>query len=137
MSFQNGIANCDERINTIKEKIHAYQSKAVLSKLLGGLLGEQFGGLGGISVGWEKKVENLKVGMKMIEIEKMVYKAHEQQRKATLPLLFEKYSAQLAQYLELSQEEVNLEMLEQGSYLEMCRESLNQRDFIKKMCGVA
>jgi hypothetical protein len=137
MSFQNGITNCDERINSLKEKIHAYQSKAVLSKLFGGLFGEEFCGLGGISVGWEKKVENLKVGMKMVEIEKMVYKAHEQQRKATLPLLFEKYSAQLAQYLELSQEEVNLEFMEQGSYLEMCRESLNQRDFIKKMCGVA
>jgi hypothetical protein len=134
MSYQIVYDNCDERIASLKAKITAYEGKATLSKLFGALLDRS---LGGYSAGWEKKVENLKVGVKMVQIEKMIYKAHEQQRKATLPLLFEKYDAQLAQHLEFSQEEVNLEVMEQGSYLEMCRNSLTQRDYIKKMCGVA
>jgi len=134
MSYQIAYDNCDERITTLKKKMDAYEAKASLSKLFGVILDPK---LGEHSAGWAKKVENLKVGVKMVQIEKMVYKAHEQQRKATLPLLFEKYDAQLAQYLEFSQEEVNLEMMEQGSYLEMCRNSLTQRDYIKKMCGVA
>jgi len=134
MSYQIAYDNCDERIASLKKKMDAYEAKASLSKMLGALLAPK---LGEHSAGWAKKVENLKVGVKMVQIEKMIYKAHEQQRKATLPLLFEKYDAQLAQHLEFSQEEVNLEMMEQGSYLEMCRHSLTQRDYIKKMCGVA
>jgi len=133
MSYQVAYNNCDERIASLKAKVTIYESKANLSKLFGEILDP---GLGKYSTGWNKKVENLKVGIKMIQIEKMIYKAHEQQRKTTLPLLFEKYSAQLAQHLELSQEEVNLEFMDQGEYLKMCRNSLTQRDYIKKMCGV-
>lgn len=128
MSYQVVYANCDERISSITNKIAKYQVKALMCLLVGSLE---------LGAGWKKKVESCENDRRLIQIEKMIYTAHDKQRKATLPLLFEKYSEKMAMSLELGKEEVEMGFLEEGSYLEFCRKTLFQRDFIKKMCGVA
>jgi len=127
-AFQPAYDNCDERIGSITDKIAKYQLKALMCLMVGSLE---------LGAGWKKKVENCENDRRLIQIEKLIYTAHDKQRKETLHLLFEKYSEKMTLSLELGKEEVEMGFMEEGSYLEFCRKTLFQRDFIKKMCGVA
>ena len=92
-AFQPVYDDCDKRIKRIEEDIRFHECKCLLTRL--GLPPFQ------ASTEEHKKTQNEKSwnrlkncenNLRLVKMEKMIYEAHEQQRTATLPLLFKKYS---------------------------------------------
>jgi hypothetical protein len=61
----------------------------------------------------------------------MIYEAQEQQRTATLPLLFQKYSESVELSLTLGKKVSTGE-----EYQTFSREAIIQRDYIKQICQI-
>jgi hypothetical protein len=78
------------------------------------------------------RLKNCENRLRLVKMEKMIYEAHEQQRTATLPLLFKKYSESVDLSLTLGKKVATEE-----EYQQLCSGAETQRDYIKTMCGVA
>ena len=132
-AFQPVYDDCDKRIKRIEEDIRFHECKCLLTRL--GLPPFQ------ASTEEHKKTQNEKSwnrlkncenNLRLVKMEKMIYEAHEQQRTATLPLLFKKYSDSVDLSLTLGKKVATGE-----EYQQFCSGAKTQRDVIKKMCGVA
>lgn len=132
-AFQPVYADCDERIKKIEEDIKFYEYKCLLTRL--GL--PPFHASSDVhkrtqnEKSW-KGLKNCQNKLRLVKMEKMIYEAHEQQRTATLPLLFKKYNESVDLSLTL---ERNVETNEE-IYREFCEKAEEQRNYIKTMCGV-
>jgi hypothetical protein len=123
-AFQPVYADCDKRIKTIKEDISFHECKCLLTRLAGNQRAEN-------EKSWNR-LKNCENNLRLVKMEKMIYEAHEQQRTATLPLLFKKYSESVDLSLTLARKVATEE-----EYQQFCSGAKTQRDYIKIMCGVA
>ena len=123
-AFQPAYDHCDERIKTIQEDIKFHECKCLLTRLMGNQRAEN-------EKSWNR-LKNCENNLRLVKMEKMIYEAHEQQRTATLPLLFKKYSESVDMSLTLGKKVATEE-----EYQQLCSGAETQRDYIKIMCGVA
>lgn len=122
-------ADCDKRIKAIEEEIRFHELKCLITRLA---LPPYHN-----SSEQHKTRENEKSwnewknhenDLRLVKIEKMIYEAREQQRTATLPLLFKKYSDTINKSLQLGKKVVTGE-----EYETFVREAIIQRDYIAQL----
>jgi hypothetical protein len=73
--------------------------------------------------------------IKLVEVEKVIYQSLTKQNNSSLfPLLLRKYDDLIEMSYEIANDMVKNGFIQEISYLEFCKESLEQRDYIKKLC---
>ena len=131
------IASCDERIASVQVKLNAWKPYEMMM----GLMEE-------IHKGEDKKVfseaphreetKNYENSIKLINVEKMMWNAlkNKNARKEIFKHILAKYDELMVVSYDMSGNMVFNEIVKEGDYLSYCKESLDQREFIRKMCCV-
>ena len=113
------IASCDERINSIQEH----------GKLL---RTPDFS----IEPKYQNVINRNENSMKLVQVEKMIYKAvaNKNTPRQLFSKLLSKYDDLLRISYDLSNNMVIDGLMTEGNYLEFCKNSLDQREYIKDAC---
>ena len=120
------LASCDERINSIQDKLSSW---IVYGKVLA------IGNLE-METKYQNTIQNSQNNIKLIQVEKMLYKAlaNKNTQRQLFPKLLSKYDDLMGISYDLSGNMVITGLVPEGDYLEYCNQSLAQREYIKKMC---
>jgi hypothetical protein len=86
-----------------------------------------------------KKIEyrklNIQNNIKLLKVEKFIYKAiFEKKSSKYLEKLIEKYDELMGTSIEIGRDLVLNEVVVEGEYLDFCKNSLKQREYIKLVC---
>ena len=83
------------------------------------------------------KIKGYKNQIEIVRVEKLIYQSlyiNNNNNSRLFPLLLSKYSTLLTDDLELGRELVNCDAVDMNTYMEYCKESLKQHEYIKKLC---
>jgi hypothetical protein len=81
------------------------------------------------------RIQNMTNAVSLVKIERMCYSSLLNQSIPTIyPRLLSKYDELMGVAYELASDAVLMNVVKETDYLDFCRESLKQRDFIKIMC---
>lgn len=73
--------------------------------------------------------------IKLVELEKVIYQSLTKQNNSSLfPMLLRKYEELMEMSYQIAEDMVKNGVIKETSYLDYCKESLEQRDYIKKLC---
>ena len=122
----NYINNCDDRINSIKNKIDNLKLNIQVKSMIG-LTTPYIKEL-------EKDIDNYNNNIKIINVEKLIYKAFDKKSSIIFPKLLSKYNELLNQSIENLKDMVSYNTDKESYYLEYCKEMVEQREYIKKLC---
>ena len=132
------IASCDERIASVQSKLDNWEAYKGVMGLMANLY----------KLEEDKKVfseapqlDNVKSyenNIALIKTEKLLYTAlgNPKTKKGLFKVILAKYDDLLGLSYDLAGNMVLNGIELEGTYLEYCKESLEQRDYIKKMCWV-
>tara|TARA_R110002126_G_scaffold41650_1_gene121216 strand:+ start:830 stop:1183 length:354 start_codon:yes stop_codon:yes gene_type:complete len=82
-----------------------------------------------------EKIRNYENNIQLVKVEKLIYQTLGKGAKgAIFQKLFQKYSDLMASSYDISGNMVRLEGISEGEYLEYCKESLEQREYIQALC---
>ena len=128
--------DCDERIASLQSKIDSWSAyKSVM-----GLMERTF-------EGEDKKVfseapqldkiKNYENDMSLVKTEKMIYNAlsNSNSNKKIFKMLLAKYDELMGLSYDISGNMVINGLVPEGEHLDYCKESLTQREYIRKMCS--
>ena len=131
MEFKTIYDDCDKRIKTIEEDIRFHECKCLLTRLgLPPYHSSSDTHKTENEKSWNR-LKNCENNLRLVKMEKMIYEAIEQQRTATLPLLFKKYSESVNLSLTLGRKVATGEEYEQ-----FCLGAKTQRDYIMTLCAL-
>lgn len=82
----------------------------------------------------QRNIDNYDNNIKIINIEKLIYKAFEKKNSIIFQKLSHKYDELINQSIENLKEMVKYDKDKESYYLEYCKEKLEQREYIKKLC---
>jgi hypothetical protein len=131
-------ANCDERIASVQQKIDSWMPHQGIMGLMLNMY-EEKGDEEGISVfknnKYDDKVKNYENSIKLIQTEKLIYLALSKLGNGALfPKLLAKYDELMGVSYDLSGNMVNTGINQEGDHLTYCKQSLDQREYIRKLC---
>lgn len=119
------LTSCDERINSVEKKLNSWK---VYGKVLN-LVDLD------METKYDDKIKNYEISIKLIQTEKLIYKCLlKGGNNALFPRLLEKYDDLMTSTYETTGGMVNTGLIKEGEHLEYCKESLNQREYIRKLC---
>lgn len=119
------IMSCDERIASVQERM---DSANLFGKVLSIVDLE-------MEQKHKDKIENFKNNIKLIQVEKLIYQAlSKKNNSAIFPILLAKYDNLLGVSYDISGNMVISGGETEGNYLDYCKQSLDQREYIKKLC---
>jgi len=134
--FKKCIASCDERIASLqvkKDKWNSYEkvmSIMEIASVARGETGDVFKNAPQLD-----HIKNYKNSMELVNVEKLIYISLLNKRKKEIfPLLLAKYDDLLGMTYEIGSNMVINGLMRECEYLDFCKLSLEQRDFIKIMC---
>jgi hypothetical protein len=79
--------------------------------------------------------ENHTNNIKLVEVEKVIYQSLTKQNNSSLfPMLLRKYDDLMEMSYQIAENMVKNGVTKETTYLEFCKKSLEQRDYIKKLC---
>jgi hypothetical protein len=82
-----------------------------------------------------EEIRNYENNIQLVKVEKLIYQTLGKGAKgAIFQKLFQKYSDLMASSYDISGNLVRLSGISEGEYLEYCKDSLQQRDYIQKLC---
>jgi hypothetical protein len=130
------IAHCDERIASLESKIDLWKPWETMMKFCEGLYDDDKNKDIFRNAPNQDEVKNLKNDLELVKTEKLIYKCltNEKTVKAFYPRLLAKYDELMGLSYDLSGNMVINNMVLEGDHLEYCKESLNQREYIRKLC---
>ena len=119
------MASCDERIESLEDKIlecRIYDTVITLLELKNNK--------------YDVKIKNFENSIKLVKTEKMLYKAlvNDKSPKEIFSILLNKYDELMNVSYDISGNMVNTGLNQENDHLEFCKESLNQREYIKMLC---
>ena len=83
----------------------------------------------------ECRILNIQNNIKLLKVEKFIYKAIiEKKSSKYLEKLMEKYNELMGTSIEIGRDLVLYEVVVEGEYLDFCKNSLKQREYIKLVC---
>ena len=132
------IASCDERIAIVQTKLDSWKPYASVM----GLMAEIYDKDDDKKVFTESpqldKVKNYENNINLIKIEKMMWNAlkNENCDKKIFKKILEKYDELICLSYDVSGNMVINGVELEGEHLDYCKKSLEQREFIRKMCCV-
>jgi len=131
-----GIAHCDERIKKMKDEIETREMCSVVLALMKGAKPTlDYTVLTDYDAKGQREVDYLTDQLKLIQVEKQILNALTKTNNSALfPKFLSKVDELLATLYEKIENDVKKGSMEEGKYLAFCKESLEQRTWIKDLC---
>ncbi len=127
--------NCDERIASVQLRLDKMTTYGKVLGLCSGLYDKaEDKSVFNMKDKEMYKLKNMENNIKLIQIEKMIYIALSKPNNAIFSKLRDKYDDCIRISYDISGNMVKTEGIEEQEYLEYCKNSLGQRDFIHKLC---
>jgi len=82
----------------------------------------------------EKDIDNYNNNIKIINVEKLIYKAFGKKNSIIFQKLLHKYDELINQSIENLKDMVRYNTGKESYYLEYCQEMVEQREYIKRLC---
>jgi hypothetical protein len=136
-SMMKASADCDERIAFLQSKIDSWSAyKGVM-----GLMERMFEGEDKKVFSEAPQLDNVKQfenNMSLVKIEKMIYNAlsNSNSNKKIFKMLLAKYDELLGVSYDVSGNMVINGIVPEGDYIDYCKKSLTQREYIRKICSM-
>jgi hypothetical protein len=131
------IASCDERIASVQSKLDNWKPYAGAMGLMAKLYDKDEDKKVFTEAPQLDNVKNYENNIKLINVEKMMWNAFKNNgNKEIFKRLLAKYDELMVDAYEISGNMVNNDLHPEGEYLDYCKSSLEQREFIRKMCCV-
>ena len=134
--YQSTVGSCDERIAKIQarlDKWKVYNSVLEIAKM--GYKTNEEKEVFDLKLPEQTRQDNEKNSIALIRVEKMIYTSlFNKSNKAIYPRLLAKYDELMGVSYEMSGNLVLLNVKKETEYLDYCRDSLKQREFIKLIC---
>tara|TARA_R110000868_G_scaffold37678_3_gene133044 strand:- start:5863 stop:6291 length:429 start_codon:yes stop_codon:yes gene_type:complete len=130
------IASADERIAIIQGRLDKWKPYGSVM----GLMAKMYDGEEDAKVFTDApqldNIKNFENNIKLVKTEKLVYLAilARKPNKAIFPMLLAKYDDLMGLSYDISGNMVLNGISPEGDHLEYCKESLSQREYIRKMC---
>jgi hypothetical protein len=136
--FMNkGLISCDQRINKMekdKEKVVCAEMISSFSKIMIERLNDTKEDIK-LENKYEGRVKYYENCIKLVQVEKLIYNALLKDNNNTIfPRLLNKYDELLGLSYDMSGNMVLLGIYKEGDYLEYCKRSLEQREYINSIC---
>jgi len=120
------LSSCDERIASIQKRLDSWR---LYGKMLSLVDLE-------IETKYQDKVENYENNIKLVQVERLMYVALSKNNRAIFPKLLSKYDELMEKSFDLSSKMVITGENQEGEHLEYCKGSLEQREYIRKVCFI-
>lgn len=121
------IKSCDERISSIQEKLNEW---IVYGKVLNIVSFD-------LETKYQDKLKNYENNIKLIKTEKIIYNALMKGNNSELfPKLLARYDELMGVSYDLSGNMVITGLVVEGDYLDYCKQSLDQREYIRTICSI-
>jgi hypothetical protein len=121
------IADCDNRIADVKNSIADLKVCWTVRKFISESQREMW---------YNLKIQNYENTIKMIQTEKIIYNALLKGNSGLFPKLLERYDELLSNSCEFGNQFVTNGLALEGDYLDYCKESVEQRNYISQICFV-
>jgi len=120
-AINEAIIQCDIRLQSISAALLNHSFRAGMRKLMD--LDPQ-----------EYKMEGYVLSSKIVNLEKLIYKALLKKERRIFGLYLAKYDEILGDSYEISKGWVLAGDIEENDHLEYCKNAMEQREYIKKIC---
>ena len=131
------IASCDERIASVQAQLDTWKPYEMMMGLMEHIHDKEEDKKVFSEAPHREETKNNENNIKLISVEKMMWNAMKNNsRREIFKHILAKYDELLLVSYDLSGNMVVNEILQEGKYLSFCKESLEQREFIRKMCCV-
>jgi len=130
------VADCDKRIASLQTKINGWKMYSGVLSLASGLYDkEEDKSVFKMEDKNTEKIRNYENNIQLVKVEKLIYQTLGKGAKGVIfQKLFQKYSDLMASSYDISGNMVRLAGISEGEYLEYCKESLQQREYIQALC---
>ena len=136
-SLNKCIASCDERIASVQSKLDKWKPYAGVMGLMEKLYDKDEDKKVFSESPQLDKVKNYENNIKLIKVEKMMWNAFKNNgKKEIFKHILTKYDELMMVSYDISGNMVMNGVQPEGEYIDYCKESLEQREFIRKMCCV-
>ncbi len=132
------IASCDERISILQSKLAAWKPYEMMMGLMENIHDKEEDKKIFSEAPHREETKNYENNLKLISVEKMIYNAMKTKtsRKDIFKHLLAKYDELMLVSYDISGNLVANELVMEGDYISYCKGSLDQREYIRKMCCV-
>ena len=130
------IKSCDERIASIQAKLDSWKTFEFAMNLAENLFESEEEKDEFKNNKYFDKIKNYENSIKLIQTEKLIYNAlkNPNSMRELFPKLLKKYDDLMGLSYDLSGNMVITQLVKEGDYLEYCKQSLDQREYIRKLC---
>jgi hypothetical protein len=130
------VADCDKRIASLQTKINGWKMYSEVLSLASGLYDkEEDKSVFKMEDKNTEKIRNYENNIQLVKVEKLIYQTLGKGANGVIfQKLFQKYSDLMASSYDISGNMVRLAGISEGEYLEYCKESLQQREYIQALC---
>ena len=120
------LSSCDERIEKIQENLSSWRLYGNIMNITGLKTESKY----------QDKLNNYENNIKLIQTEKLLYKAlaKPNSNKESFTKILSKYDELMSYSYDISGNMVLTGLNEEGEHLKYCQQSLQQREYIKKLC---
>ena len=136
VNFQEIVSNCDERIAKIQKRLDqwkVYNSVLEIAKMA--YKTNEDREIFDLKLQEQTRQENDKNNIALIRVERLIYTSLKNNAdKAIYPKLLAKYDELIGLSYDMSGNLVLMNVNKETEYLDFCRDSLEQREYIKKIC---
>ena len=132
------ISSCDERMAKIEVKMNAWKPYEMMMGLMEKIHDKEEDKKVFSEAPHREETKNYENSIKLINVEKMMWNAmkNKNARKEIFKHILAKYDELMRVSYDISGNMVFNEIAKEGDYISYCKGSLDQREFIRKMCCV-
>ena len=136
--FNLGIASCDERIASIQTRLDRWKPYGIVMRLVAGLRQTEEDKAFFNDAPQMDNVKTFENNLKLVKIEKMIYLAliNPSSKEEISKSFLAKYDELICVSYDISGNMVQNGIEMEGEYLDYYKTSLDQREFIRKICCV-
>ena len=134
--FSNYIDNCDERIDSLQKKIDAWGGYKAMMGLMESISNNENKKVFAEAPHLDE-VKNLENNLQLVKVEKLIIKAlsNTNSKRDIFKALLKKYDDLMCLSYDISGNLVETGLVLEGEYIDYCKSSLDQREFIRDMCS--
>ena len=132
------IASCDERIASVQLKLNDWKPYELMMGLMEKIHDKEEDKKVFSEAPHREETKNYENNIKLINVEKLMWNAlkNKNAKKEIFKHILAKYDDLIRVSYDMSGNMVFNGIAKEGDYLSYCKESLDQREFIRKMCCV-
>ena len=135
------IQSCNRRMDSIQSRMDSVNLYKNVLSLAGGIYEkEEDKSIFKMETKYEDELQSCEKDIKTINVERLIYNALLKKldgvdNRALFPRLLAKYDELIVDNMDISNNMVQNGIVAESEYLEFCRESVHQREYIKRICN--